>query len=59
MSKATRDAVIFLIGVGAAVNELLVRDGEPRTNVLIAAGVALGAIPIVRVQDWINSRSGQ
>ena len=51
MSKATRDAVIFLIGVGAAVNELLVRDGEPRTNVLIAAGVALDAIPIMRVQD--------
>lgn len=59
LSKATRDAVIFVIGAGTAVNELLIRQEEPRTKALIAAGVALGAIPIIHVQDWINARGGK
>lgn len=59
LSKATRDTVIFFIGVGTAVNELIVRQEEPRTKALIAAGVALGAIPILHVQDWINARAGK
>lgn len=58
-SKASRDAVIFLIGAGTAINELLIRQEEPRTKALIAAGVALGAIPIIHVQDWINARGGK
>lgn len=58
-SKATRDTIIFLIGAGTAINELLLRNGEPRTKALIAAGVALGAIPIIHVQDWINARGGK
>lgn len=56
LSKATRDAIIFLIGAGTAVNELWLRDGEPRVSSLIAAGVALGVIPIIHVQDWLNMR---
>jgi hypothetical protein len=51
--------VIFIIGVGTAVNELWIREGDPRTKALIAAGVALGTIPIIHVQDWINTRAGK
>lgn len=56
--KITRDTVIFLLGVGGFIIQLL--PSTPEKSTLIYACVALlGVVPILQAQDRRNDRNGK
>jgi hypothetical protein len=55
--KGVRDAILFFGGLALVGHEVIVLDA-PRDNVLIFAGVMMGLIPSLRLDDWIRSARG-
>lgn len=55
--QITRAGVQWAVGLGIAVNEIVVRDGDPRWTALLFAATLIG-LPVAEVMDRLFQKSG-
>jgi hypothetical protein len=56
LSKATRDAVLFVGGLVGIANEAVFHHDTPSTWLLGVYVTMIGSVPLLRVEEWLRKR---
>lgn len=54
LTKATRDAVLFVAGLGGIAHTVLFHYDNPSTSLLLLYGGLIMGVPLLRLNELIN-----